>query len=323
MKKLVIISLVSILLFAMAACQKDQGTSSSNGSISAIGVDSTTFGNHPKTLTSMTESMVIPQFGKPNSTYYAFKVLDVSGALALSVKLYEKATGTTTYLPMSRTGNYWTLSQKIIINGWYDWRYVYSVSKANISSNTYTLCNTNNVFSSTGISSISWPFGADGSSYGTGWASSCRTVIANGILQSWRGGEEGGNGDGWGDGYHTGTSEYYSDDWNRGNGNQDLGAEVRSPLDGYVSAYGTYTTTLGQSKYVAIVQETSGNTYRFYVGHLNAIESSLYVGKYVRAGITKIGTVGMTGASSPHAHTNLRNVTNNASTSVKFYFNAN
>jgi len=315
MKKLRFFAMSVILLYALASCQKEQVINPSVPSTKvAMGTpDPGDSGNQLK-MASFTESMVTPKFGKPNSTYYSFKVYDLSGALPLSVKLYEKATGTTTYLPMTRSGSYWVLSVRITNNGWYDWRYVYTASKANISSYAYVLCNTNNTFSAGGISSISWPFGADGSSWGN------RTVSS----QTWRGGEEGGNGDGWGQGSHIGITEQFSDDWNRGNGSQDFGAEIRSPLDGYVEQISSYPVSgYGNSKYVSIIQETDGKIYRFYVAHLNSTESSLYSGQYVRAGITKIGTLGMTGASSPHAHTNLRDITNGSATSVKFYFNAN
>ena len=275
-----------------------------------------------KSATIMTESQVNPNFGKPNSTMYYFKVTDLSGILPLSVKLFERATGTITYLPMTRIGTSWILSTKITNNGWYDWRYVYSVTKGNISTNAYILCNSNNTFSSTGISSISWPFGADGSSWNT------RTVLINGTSQTWRGGEETKGtsyhlGYGWNEVTHINTDEQYSDDWNRGTGSQDLGAEIRSPLDGYVDTYGTYTTSVGASLFVSIVQQASNGTlYRFYVGHLQSWATNVYSGKYVRAGIDKIGTLGTSGATSPHAHTSLRDISNNANSSVKFYFTA-
>lgn len=278
-----------------------------------------------KSTSIMTESVVNPQFGKPNATLYYFKVSDLAGTLSLSVKLFERTSGTIRYLPMTRIGTYWILSTKIATNGWYDWRYVYSASKSNISEHAYTLCNTNNTFSSTGISSLVWPFGSDGSD----WKQ--RGVSIGNSFQVWRGGQETKGtsyhiGYGWNEGTHIDIDEQYSDDWNRGAGTQDFGAEIRSPLDGYIAvASGTYISSLlgTKSKYVSIVQEASdGKLYRFYVGHLNTTEPSLFVGKYVRAGVTKIGTLGMSGASSPHAHTSLRNITDNANTSVKFYFDA-
>ena len=319
MKKILFCSMIIVLLAAMASCRKEQDvTPSVPASKESVG----TKDSIQLKAASMTESAVSPKFGRPSSTYYYFKVYDISGALPLSVKLYEKATGTTTYMLMARSGNYWTLSVQLSTNGWFDYRYVYSGSKANISSNSYTLCNSRNTFSSSGTSSIGWPFGADGSSW------SNRTVYVNGSNQTWRGGQETKNtsyhiGYGWNEGTHTDIDEQYSDDWNRGTGSQDLGASIKSPLDGYVADYGTYNTSLGSSKYVAIIQEASdGKLYRFYVGHLQSYLSSISVGKYVRAGIDQIGNLGSSGASSPHAHTNLRNVTNNARTSVQFYFNA-
>ena len=307
MKKII---LVALLFISLVSCKKE-GISPVRDEEPSTNINTSPEASDESKSGTMVESMVTPKFGRPNITNYYFQVYDPSGSLSLAVKLYERTTGAISYLPMSRSGNYWVLSTSIMNNGWYDWRYVYNASHSNISSSAYVLSNSRNAFNSSPFSLV-WPFGADGSSW------SNRTVFS----QTWRGGQEGGSGNGWGTGYHTGVSEYYSDDWNRGTGSQDLGAEIRSPLDGYVAAYGTYTTSLGLSNYVAIVQETAGPTYRFYVGHLNAIEASMYVGKYVRAGVTKIGTLGMTGADSPHAHTSLRNTTNGANTSVPFYFNA-
>jgi hypothetical protein len=270
----------------------------------------------------MTEYPVNPRFGRPNSTNYFFKVYDPIGTSALSVKLYDKATGNITYLPLSYVGSYWTLFTPLSTTGWFDYRYVYTSSHANISTITYTpLCTTRNTFT-TCPSLISWPFGADGSSW------SNRTININGSYQTWRGGEETKGtqyhyGYGWNEGTHTGSNEFYSDDWNRGTGTQDLGAILRSPLDGYIANFGTYNTSLGQSKYVAIIQESSdGNLYRFYIGHLQSYPSDLYIGKYMRAEIDQIGNLGSSGASSPHAHTNMRKVTNGANISVPFYFSA-
>lgn len=325
MKKFVMFSLVIVLLFAMASCQKDQDITSSVPTPQISGaVELPDPGNSGSQLKAslVTEYPVNPRFGKPNSTSYLFKVYDPIGTSALSVKLYDKATGNITYLSLSYVGSYWILSTQISTTGWFDYRYVYTSSHTNISAITYApLCTTKNTFT-TCPSLISWPFGADGSS----WTD--RTVYINGSYQTWRGGEETKGtqyhyGYGWYEGTHTGLNERYSDDWNRGTGSQDLGTIVRSPLDGYIDNFGTYSTSLGQSKYVAIIQESSdGNLYRFYVGHLQSYPSGLYIGKYMRAGIDQIGTLGSSGASSPHAHTNMRKVTNGANTSVPFYFSA-
>ncbi len=265
--------------------------------------------------TGIIQYQVSPKFGKPNNTYYYFRVYSVS-SLAISVKLYNRATGAITYLPMTRSGNNWVLSTRISANGWYAYRYVYTLTKNPVNSSTpsYELCNTRNTFNHSGISSISWPFGADGSNWGN------RTVYVNGSSQTWRGGQEGGSGYGWNQGTHTGTAERYSDDWNRGTGSQDLGAIIRSPLDGYIETIGTYHVSgYGNSRFVSIIQQgADGRLYLFYVSHLHTTASGLYSGKYVRAGIDQIGTLGMSGASSPHAHTNMR--VNGAS--VRFYFNA-
>jgi hypothetical protein len=274
-----------------------------------------------KAASSMVEYQVNPKFGKPNSTNYYFKVYDPSGTLPLSVKLYERVTGATTYFPMTRVGTYWTLSKTISINGLYYWRYVYSSSKIGISNNpSYELCNTYNVFNSGGISSIRWPFGADGSS----WTK--RTVYVNGKNQTWLGGNEpNATGNGFGEGAHTvANGDYYGDDWNRGIGSDDLGSELRSPLDGTIIATGTYSVAgLGDSKFVSIKQVASdGKEYKFFFGHMNSIALGLVSGTPVRAGITKLGTLGKTGATSPHAHCSLRNITGGSNISVAFRFDA-
>jgi hypothetical protein len=323
MKKFSVFFMVMVLLFALVSCQKDQDIPSSVPILQSENVgtpDPGDSGQQIKSTTIITEYPVTPRFGKPNVSYYLFKVYDPAGTLALSVKLYDKATGTITYLSMPRAGNSWILSTQLSYNGWFEYRYVYTYNKANISTITYApLCNTINTFSAGGISSISWPFGADGSSWNN------RTVYVSPYGNiPWRGGEETKGkpyhyGFGWNEGTHIGLNERYSDDWNRGLGNQDLGAIIRTPLDGYIDAYGTYATSVGPSKYVAIIQQASdGNLYRFYVGHLQSYPSNLYIGKYVRAGIDQIGNLGSSGATSPHAHTNMRK-SNNA---VKFYFNA-
>lgn len=310
MKKIIVLAIFSLL--CLGACQKDH-VSPMGQQTPPVVEDTPILSQEEEEPTnknnSMTEYAVTPKFGKPNSTYYYFRVYSLS-SLPISVKLYNKATGQVSYLAMSRSGNFWVLSTRISANGWYDWRYVYSSNNANISNNAYTLCNSNNMFNSSPYS-ISWPFGADGSSWNN------RTINQ----QTWKGGQEGGSGYGWNQGTHTGTAERYSDDWNRGIGTQDLGAIIRSPLDGYIETIGTYTVSgySTPSKYVSIIQEGSdGKRYRFYVSHLQTTASGLYSGKYVRAGVDQIGTLGSSGTSSPHAHTNMR--VNGVS--VPFYFNA-
>jgi hypothetical protein len=313
--------LAIVLLMVLGACQKENETI--NPQVPSTSVDTGTLdpGDSGDSLImnnkvgTLTGYQVSPRFGRPNSTYYTFKVYDPIGTLSLSVKLYDKASGTINYYPMTKNGSYWMLSKKISTNGWYDYRYVYTSNHANINTTTYqSLCNTKNSFNSSPYL-ICWPFGADGSSW------SNRTI--NG--QKWRGGEETKGtsyhyGFGWNEGTHTGTTEKYSDDWNRGTGSQDLGAVIKSPLDGYIETIGEYYVSgCGYSKYISIIQESSdGKLYRFYVSHLKTTASGLYSDKYVRAGIDQIGTLGMSGASSPHAHTNMRL----NGVSVPFYFNA-
>ena len=300
---------LAVLLISLGSCQKEELISDRDQESSLItGAALETVNTTNTKAATMTGYTVSPRFGKPNSTYYNFKVYDVSGTLSLSVKLYDRATGTITYLPMAKTGSYWLLSTKLSNNGCFAYNYVYSISK-NIITTTNTpsypdLWNSRNTFSSSGTSSISWPFGADGSSWNN--------------RNTWNGGQEGGSGYGWNEGSHTGTNEYYSDDWNRSNDN---GAIIRSPLDGYIETIGEYTVPgyTTKSKYVSVIQQgADGKLYRFYVAHLQSAASGLCAGKYVRAGIDQIGILGSTGTSSPHAHTNMR--VNDVS--VPFYFNA-
>ena len=92
---------------------------------------------------------------------------------------------------------------------------------------------------------------------------------------------------------------------------------IYSPLDGYVESVSSYSVSgLGQSKFVSIIQYMPQGKYRFYVAHLN--QQLVTEGQYVQAGKTPIGVLGKTGATSPHAHCNLRL---NGKT-VPFYFDA-
>ena len=324
MKTIFKISTVAIIVVSIfTACQNDNALVSvpSNQTTSVVSNDVANPIMKATSVSSLTEYPGSPLFGRPNSTVYSFKVYDLSGKLSISVKLYERASGVTTYLPMTRSGVYWMLSKTLPINGWYDWRYVYSINNTNISSISYVLCNTYNTFNASGISSITWPFGADGSS----WTN--RTVYVNKSYQKWLGGGkvEGGAGNGPGEGLHVGYDERYSDDWNRGTGSDDLGAEIRSPLDGYIEIpNGSYISSLGtRSRFVSVIQQGSdGKLYRFYVAHLDQVNTNLYAGMYVRAGITRLGNLGMTGTTSPHAHCNMRDITNGKCLSIPFYFNA-
>ena len=47
-----------------------------------------------------------------------------------------------------------------------------------------------------------------------------------------------------------------------------------------------------------------------------------FVGRYVRAGVDKLGTLGKSGASSPHAHCNLRFGVGYQKPSIQFRFDA-
>lgn len=313
MKKVIIMAVG--LLTAFSSCNKQNETKFSQSTSPIVN----TTDSSVKHTRSYVESQVVPNYGKPSNTNYFFKVQG-NNALALSVKLYARTSGLITYIPMVYSGGFWTLSTQIHTNDWYDWRYVYSVTKNNISNTAYTLCNTYNTFNINGTSSIRWPFGADGSSW------SNKTATINGVQQQWLRGAAGGGYD-TSQGTHTGVTEKYAVDWNRRklvnwSPNDDLGAQLRSPLDGEVFAKGSYSTACcGQSNFVSVIQKGADNkTYRFFFGHMATIAAGINTGTKVRAGVTILGTLGSTGATSPHAHCSMRESLTN--TSVKFEFNA-
>lgn len=306
-----------MLLMVMSACEKedmspvsDMPSSSVNDSVSES-LDT----QHLKAGT-MTGYTVSPRFGRPNSTYYTFKVYDPVGTLSLSVKLYDRVTENTTYLPMTKTGSYWLLSIKIPNSGCFAYKYVYSINKVNINSSSYLdLWNSKNTFSYSSISSISWPFGADGSS----WSKRLGWIGAN---------ESGGCGSGPGQGGHYNqgcqADDCYAVDWNKNCSTPyaDNGATVRSPLDGKVVR--VMINSSGYGNAIDIEQESSnGIKYVFRIAHLK-YAPTLSVGTYVRAGATIIGYVGMTGGTStaPHAHCVLYNNNGSCKIGVPFTFNA-
>lgn len=151
-------------------------------------------------------------------------------------------------------------------------------------------------------------------------------MYVNGKNQKWVGGNEfQAPGNGFGQGAHTtANGDYFGDDWNRGSlPNDDLGAELRSPLDGTLILFNTYNNSYGVSRQIAVQQIASdGKVYKFFFNHLDSFASGLYLGMPVKAGITKLGTLGKSGASAPHAHCSFRNITNGANTSIAFSFNA-
>ncbi|MCX6824415.1 MAG: peptidoglycan DD-metalloendopeptidase family protein [candidate division SR1 bacterium] len=312
----------------MASCQKDQDKI--NPSVPSTQVDMGTpdpgdSGNvqlntgSPKA--AMTGYSVTPRFGKPNSTYYLFKVMDVTGTLALSVKLYDRASGSITYLPMAKVGSYWTLSTKLSNNGWFDYNYVYSANKVAINSSAiYTgLCNSKNMFNSSPFA-IVWPFGADGSS----WTNRLAWIGAN---------EPGGCGSGPGQGGHYNqgcqADDSYAVDWNKNCSSSyaDDGSVVRSPLDGkvlkvYIDSPSNHNGGYGNA--VDIEQETaSGTKFVFRIAHLK-YTPSVVKDQYVRAGVTAIGNIGMTGGTStaPHGHCVLYNNNGSCKIGVGFTFSA-
>lgn len=308
--------LAVMLLMILGACQKEDMSSTMDEMSSSVNdsVSGSSDTLHLKAGT-MTGYNVSPRFGRPNSTYYYFKVYDASGTLSLSVKLYDKASGTTTYYPMTRSGSYWMLSKKISANGWYDYRYVYTSNHANINTTSYQpLCNTKNGFN-TSPYLIGWPFGADGSS----WSNRLGWIGAN---------ESGGCGSKPGEGGHYNqgcqADDSHAVDWNKNCSTPyaDNGATVKSPLDGKVVRIMINSSGYGNA--IDIEQESSnGIKYVFRIAHLK-YAPTLSVGTYVKAGVTTIGYVGMSGGTStaPHAHCVLYNNNGSCKIGVPFTFNA-
>jgi lipoprotein len=277
-------------------------------------------------LNNSNEYDVVPKFGRTKSTVHVFKAsVNKADSEQVYLKLYNKASGAIQYFPMVQASSVnYQLNLRINQNGWYDYRYVIGDKAGRILKNVSnsparTLCSTYNVFDKDGVSHITWPFGADGSS----WTK--RTV--NG--QTWKGGadEEPLTGPGYGhnEGTHTGITERFSEDWNRGSKSyDDFNLEIRSPLDGVIERVDSYyVQNHGRSHFVSVVQEDeNGNKFRFYVAHLNTTIPRSYVGRYVRAGVDKLGTLGKSGASSPHAHCNLRFGVGYQKPSIQFRFDA-
>lgn len=321
MKQFIVISLAIILTFAMASCQKEDETINQSVPSTQVDMGTPDPGDSGDSLimntkATMTGYTVSPRFGKPNSTYYNFKVYNPAGTLTLSVKLYDRATGAITYLPMTKTGSYWLLSMKISNSGCYAYNYVYSINKNPISSSaSYAdLWNSKNTFSASGTSSLSWPFGADGSS----WSNRLGWIGAN---------ESGGCGSGPGQGGHYNqgcqADDTYAVDWNKNCSTPyaDNGATVKSPMDGKVIRIMNNVTGYGYA--VDIEQEAvDGIKYVFRIAHLKYYPS-VSLNSYIKAGTT-IGYIGMSGGTStaPHGHCVLYNNNGSCKIGVRFTFNA-
>ena len=243
-----------------------------------------------------------PKFGTPRKTNYLFRITgEVSASEFLWVKLYNKTTGTITYHQMFSFGfREYRLYLQISDNAVYDYRYMKgpTFNRENLSHSSYRLWNSSNTFHHYASIHLSWPFGADGSSYHNrlGWIGSM---------------EHGGCGYGHNQGGHINqgwrADDRYAEDWNKNCGtNNDDGAEFRSPLDGKVIRAEVDKPSNhhgGYGNFVDVEQETSVGIFVFRVAHLK-YPPSVRVGQWVQAGKTKLGNIGMSGgkSSSPHAH---------------------
>ncbi|MDR2541589.1 MAG: M23 family metallopeptidase [Candidatus Peribacteria bacterium] len=239
--------------------------------------------------------------GRPGVTYYKFFVANpLSGTTGVDI-IFTAPDGAnyTHSMALNSSGNWYkemTLSQ----HGRYT--FTYKVYR-NGAYSTYTpdpnyIDNTYVNFSGSPKKLI-WPFGADGSSWGSkgSWYISC----------------------GPGQNEHTGSTEQYSVDWTKTGGSN--GATVKSPLDGRVVRKRFHVDGGNQ---IGIEQTIGNTTYAFQVGHLQGLLSSIQIGDYVRAGETILGYIGSTGnAQGPHAHMTLRTGNITSGTSVAFEFSAN
>ena len=284
MKKVLFFMLM--LVFLVSACSKEESVDMLTEQTNQV--SSKTLTKSSKTMMYGMEIKSGPHFndhsmhGIPKKTVYKFWIGNPSSAgiqKAFVVFTIPSGGDVTKQMKFNSSGNLF-LEQTLSEGGRYSVRYVYYTDKEckTVTPGDGYVYNTNVHCSDTPIDlsvngktekhilyHLVWPFGADGSSYSY-------RAADNG--QRWAGGQEGGPGAGWGELAHKGRTERFSDDWNRGSGNQDLGAEMRSPLDGYVERIGKSHIILdgvdyGWSKYVSIIQYApNGIIYRFYVGHL-------------------------------------------------------
>ena len=327
MKKFSMFMVVCLPMFLIISCVKDDDL-----------LDENLHKSNPQSLNegeakynpAYTEYDVSPsKFGKPNSTNFTFRVQDMSGSQPLSVKFFERATGTVNIIPMTRIGTDWVLTKQMINNGWFDYRYVYSSTGNPISSTlAKELYATNNTFSSTGTSKITWPFDADGSSFinRLGWKGARES---GGCGQKWytdyTGIEQAETGHKY---YSCNADDRFAEDWNKhcGNNYADDGAEVQSPLDGKVIKVTVDSPSNhwgGYGNSIDIEQVTVNGTYIFRIAHLK-YPPTVSENTWVKAGVTKIGNIGMTGgtSSAPHAHMVVYKK-NSCYDGMKFSLNAN
>lgn len=309
--------LISFAVVALlSSCDSDHGFMpfAEKSSIKEYGANSI---SRVSTLTRA-EFEAFPKFGIPGQTNYLFKVTNqYPSNEPLWVKLYNKTTGNVNYYQMFPYGGMeYRLYLQILENAVYDYRYMigFEFNRRNLSESNYRLWNSYNVFSDNG-GSLTWPFGADGSTYYN--------------RLGWIGSEEpGGCGSGHNENghiYHSPLADdRYAEDWNKNCGtNNDDGAEFRSPLDGKVIQVKIDTPSNhngGYGNYVDVEQETINGTFVFRIAHLK-YAPSVSIGQWVQAGKTKLGNIGMTGGTStaPHAHIVLYKKNNPSSYTGKIF----
>lgn len=231
-------------------------------------------------------------------TMYVWYIINYQGSGTPHVKCYTP-NHQSVYYPMiyNSSNGIWYLGRTLPMQGHYVWRYVDGNYNNLTTWNTY-IDNTYVRFDENGTSSLVWPFGnEDGSSYNNPglWTMNC----GPGCYQ------------------HTGNY-YYSYDWNWNASDpwSDNGKILESPVDGFVSSISTYTTSYGTAWQIIVEQEYGTKKFRHAFCH---IQSSTFVdiGDYVQTG-TPIAKLGSTGASSPHAHCQLKLVGNSANIPLEY-----
>jgi hypothetical protein len=276
--------------------------------------------------------------GKPDTTYFKFFATDQPTTVTKIRVVFHAPDGATyglddEFLMSKKSGtNNWFLEKKLIQTGRYTVEYhIFTSGSSSYQTaipypnyvdisyvTAHIVSNQDNCWIK-----IYWPFD-DGSS------PSNNVTYRNNIAYKWLNGEADGSGGGYGwnegshiDGWYNSVylHEKYALDYNlykldgTSAPNADNGTPLVSPVDGTVVA-SKYSSTYGN--YVILRQYLGSNEIRVYLGHLGS--RSVSYGDRVIAGETSIGTVGSTGASSPHLHMNVWKYPNESNkTSIKHY----
>jgi len=215
-----------------------------------------------------------PTRGCPGETSYLFVVKDSYIEPPIAVKLYSPE-GNTYYVPLLRANIYQYRIIRLMTQGRWYWRYVFTINKLPCEPGVGSYIKDNTIVTYDDDDFIvAWPFDSEQC-----WIQTC------------------GNGCG---AHTTQNGEYYAQDWACTTGT--LNERFLSPLDGVVSKVGWAPTTYGN--YIEVEQEIGDKRIRFRVAHLES--TNVYVNQVVTAGETVLGLIGSTGNSTgAHAHCSL------------------